>query len=345
MTDDDILLEIKGLRTEFRTPKGVLKAVDGVDLTLRRNETVGVVGESGCGKSVMAMSIMGLIRRPPGRISGEILFRRRDGSVVDLAKLDGRDPLLRRIRGGEIGMIFQDPMSSLTPVYTIGAQIAEGVRAHENVGAAEARNRAIEMLRLVGIPSPERRVDEYPHELSGGMNQRAMIAMALACRPSLLIADEPTTALDVTIQAQILELMVRLQEELKMAIIMITHDLGVVARVAHRVAVMYLGQVVERGPVAALFREPSHPYTRGLLKSRPVIGATLDRQFNFIAGIVPDPLAMPAGCRFADRCGERMAACAAPPAEFAVAPDHQARCWLLDRTTSDATGAADADHA
>jgi oligopeptide/dipeptide ABC transporter ATP-binding protein len=237
---------------------------------------------------------------------------------------------MREIRGGEIGIIFQDPMSSLTPVYTIGAQITEAILAHERVSAAEARNRAIEMLQLVGIPSPERRIDEYPHELSGGMNQRAMIAMALACRPSLLIADEPTTALDVTIQAQILELMLRLQDELKMAIMMITHDLGVVARVADTVAVMYLGQVVEHSPTADLFARPSHPYTEGLLKARPVLGAETGRHFNSIPGVVPDPMAMPAGCRFADRCPYRMPVCDQPPPAFPIAAAHDARCWLRD---------------
>ncbi|QMV04181.1 ATP-binding cassette domain-containing protein [Devosia sp. D6-9] len=342
MAENSILLEIKGLKTQFQTARGVLRAVDGVDLVLRRNETMGIVGESGCGKSVMAMSIMGLIRRPPGRIEGEILFHRENGSVVDLAKLRPRDRLLREIRGSEIGMIFQDPMSSLTPVYTIGEQIIEGILAHERVGAGEARNRAIEMLKLVGIPSPERRVDEYPHELSGGMNQRAMIAMALSCKPSLLIADEPTTALDVTIQAQILELMLRLQEELRMSIMMITHDLGVVARVAHRVAVMYLGQVVEQSPTAEIFTDPAHPYTRGLLRSRPRIGVEGERHFEFISGIVPDPLYMPGGCRFADRCPHRMDVCSAPPPIFEAGNSHDARCWLLDTDSSKRSDHADA---
>ena len=255
----DVLIEIKNLKTHFHTDRGVVRAVDGVDLVIRRNRTLGIVGESGCGKSIMALSIMGLVPSPPAKITGEILYHRKDGTVVDLAKLDPKGKEIRSIRGAEIAMIFQEPMTSLNPVYTIGNQIIEAVRLHQNVDKKEARNRAIEMLRLVGIPAPERRVDEYPHQLSGGMRQRAMIAMALSCNPSLLIADEPTTALDVTIQAQILELMQKLQEEFEMAIMMITHDLGVVAGMADEVAVMYLGQVVEYSSVRNVFQVPSSP--------------------------------------------------------------------------------------
>jgi oligopeptide/dipeptide ABC transporter ATP-binding protein len=328
MSDSEILLEIRNLRTTFRTNRGDLHAVDGVDLVVRRNQTIGIVGESGCGKSVMAMSIMSLIRQPPGRIEGEILFHRRDGSVVDIARLNPRGATLRRIRGSEIGMIFQDPMNSLTPVHTIGRQITEAILAHEQISHSRARERAIEMLELVGIPSPQRRVDEYPHELSGGMNQRAMIAMALACRPQLLIADEPTTALDVTIQAQILELMQRLQADLQMSIMMITHDLGVVAQVANEVAVMYLGEVVEHSPIGDLFAAPAHPYTQGLLKALPTIGTDKSRRFASIPGMVPDPMHMPRGCRFSDRCPHRMEICSKAPPEFAVESGHEARCWL-----------------
>jgi oligopeptide/dipeptide ABC transporter ATP-binding protein len=292
----------------------------------------------------MALSIIGLIRQPPGRIEGEIWFRRRDSTMVDLTKLNPKGKPLREIRGGEIGMIFQDPMSSLTPVYTIGEQIVEAIQAHESITHAAARARAIEMLTLVGIPTPERRIDQYPHELSGGMNQRAMIAMALACHPSLLIADEPTTALDVTIQAQILDLMRQLQKQLGMSIVMITHDLGVVAQMADHVAVMYLGEVVEYAATVDLFARPLHPYTQGLLKARPVIGEEATRKFNFIPGIVPDPRAMPSGCRFSDRCPHRMPICSEAPPVFDVGPGHIARCWLRDQAHIKQADESHAEH-
>ena len=326
---DDVLIEIRGLKTHFHTDRGVVKAVDGVDLVIRRNRTLGIVGESGCGKSIMALSIMGLVPRPPARISGEILYHRQDGTVVDLVKLDPKGKEIRSIRGAEIAMIFQEPMTSLNPVYTIGNQIMEAIRLHQKVDKKEARERAIEMLKLVGIPAPERRVDEYPHQLSGGMRQRAMIAMALSCNPSLLIADEPTTALDVTIQAQILELMQKLQEEFQMAIVMITHDLGVVAGMADEVAVMYLGQIVEYSSVRSVFKRRHHPYTNGLLGSIPVLGARTKR-LTPIKGIVPDPRFMPEGCRFAERCPKRMSICDRPPAMLEPEPGHWARCWLHD---------------
>lgn len=327
---DDVLIEIRNLKTHFHTDRGVVRAVDGVDLVIRRNRTLGVVGESGCGKSIMALSIMGLVPQPPAKISGEILFHREDGTVVDLAKLDPKGKEIRAIRGAEIAMIFQEPMTSLNPVYTIGNQIMEAVRLHQNVDKKEARERAIEMLRLVGIPAPERRVDEYPHQLSGGMRQRAMIAMALSCNPSLLIADEPTTALDVTIQAQILELMQKLQEEFNMAIMMITHDLGVVAGMADEVAVMYLGQVVEYSSVRNVFKSRHHPYTNGLLNSIPVLGSKSKKRLTPIRGIVPDPRFMPEGCRFADRCPQKMPVCDQPPPMLEPDAGHWARCWLHD---------------
>ncbi len=327
---DDVLLEIKGLKTHFHTDRGVVKAVDGVDLVIRRNRTIGIVGESGCGKSIMALSIMGLVPQPPARISGEILFHRKDGTVVDLAKLDPKGKEIRSIRGAEIAMIFQEPMTSLNPVYTVGAQIMEAIRLHQKVDKKEARERAIEMLRRVGIPSPEKRVDDYPHQMSGGMRQRVMIAMALSCNPSLLIADEPTTALDVTIQAQILELMLKLQEEFHMAIMMITHDLGVVAGMADEVAVMYLGQVVEYSSVRNVFKRRRHPYTEGLLGSIPVLGAQGKKRLTPIKGMVPDPRFMPEGCRFAERCPKRMPVCDRPPAMLEPDPGHFARCWLHD---------------
>ncbi|WP_052299189.1 ABC transporter ATP-binding protein [Thermaerobacter marianensis] len=291
----EYLVEIRGLRTTFHTEEGTIPAVSGVDLTIRRGETLAVVGESGCGKSVTALSIMRLIPSPPGRIeAGEILFEGRD-----LLRLPEEE--MRRIRGNEIAMIFQEPMTSLNPVFTVGDQIAEVFMFHRGMGRREALEHAVEMLRHVGIPAPERRVREYPHQMSGGMRQRVMIAMALACHPKLLIADEPTTALDVTIQAQILDLMRRLKEELGMAILLITHDLGVVAEMAERVVVMYAGRVVEEGDVYSVFRNPVHPYTEGLLRSIPRLDEDRER-LPAIEGTVPSPGQMPRGCPFHPRC-------------------------------------------
>lgn len=319
---EEALLEISQLKLHFFTDKGVVKAVDGVDLTVKEGEVVGLVGESGCGKSVTSLAVMGLVEAPGRIVGGSIRFGGRD-----LTKLSHKE--MRQIRGNEIAMIFQEPMTSLNPVYTIGNQIMEAIRLHQKVDKKEARERAIEMLRLVGIPAPEKRVDEYPHQLSGGMRQRAMIAMALSCNPSLLIADEPTTALDVTIQAQILELMERLQEEFEMAIMMITHDLGVVAGMADEVAVMYLGQIVEHSDVRSVFKSRYHPYTEGLMGSIPVLGSRVER-LTPIQGMVPDPRWMPEGCRFADRCPKRMPVCDQPPPVLEPDPGHFARCWLYD---------------
>jgi oligopeptide/dipeptide ABC transporter ATP-binding protein len=297
------LLDVRGLHTVFDTDDGLVPAVNGVSFSVEKGETLGLVGESGCGKSVTAFSIMRLIPSPPGRITeGEIRFR--GGDLLSLPEDE-----MRGLRGNEISMIFQEPMTALNPVYTVGDQIGEAIRLHQKVGRAEARNRSREMLEHVGIPSAPQRLDEYPHQLSGGMRQRVMIAMALACRPALLLADEPTTALDVTIQAQILDLLRRLQEEMEMAIVLITHDLGVVAEVADRVAVMYGGRIVEQAPVEELFRSPRHPYTIGLLESIPRVEERVQR-LRVIPGTVPPPVALPRGCAFHPRCPFRNERCA-----------------------------------
>jgi peptide/nickel transport system ATP-binding protein len=289
------LLEVRNLGTYFETDGGEFRAVDGVSFALEPGRTLGIVGESGCGKSVTALSIMGLVPHPPGRIaSGEILFE-----GVDLLRLKPAE--MRDRRGNQISMIFQEPMTSLNPAFTVGDQIVEVILRHRDVTKQQATAHAIEMLRRVRIPAPERRVEEYPHKLSGGMRQRVMIAMALACDPRLLIADEPTTALDVTIQAQILDLMRRLRDETGAAIMVITHDLGVIAEIAHEVIVMYAGRVIERAEVGSLFRDPQHPYTIGLLGSIPKLTSEQAR-LTTIEGVVPIPLAMPAGCRFHPRC-------------------------------------------
>jgi oligopeptide/dipeptide ABC transporter ATP-binding protein len=321
----DVLLDIRGLKTHFFSDEGVSPAVDGVDFRLRKGETLGIVGESGCGKSVTALSVMRLIPDPPGRIvAGEILLEGRN--LLDL-------PIeqMRQIRGNRISMIFQEPMTSLNPVYTIGNQISEAIRLHQRLSAQDALDRSVEMLKLVGIPAPERRVGEYPHQLSGGMRQRAMIAMALSCNPSLLIADEPTTALDVTIQAQILDLMGDLKSELNTAIILITHDLGVIAESAARVVVMYAGKVVEEADVVRIFETPLHPYTIGLLQSIPRIDQRNRRKERLkeIQGVVPMPSQLPPGCAFHPRCPQAMAQCSREaPALKGVADGHQVRCWL-----------------
>jgi peptide/nickel transport system ATP-binding protein len=323
------LIDVRGLKTYFHTESGVVRAVDGVDFTIEPEKTLGMVGESGCGKSVTARSIMGLIPIPPGKIeAGQILFHR-NGNVIDLVKLDPKGAEMRSMRGNEIAMIFQEPMTSLNPVYTIGNQIMEAIILHQRLSKKEARQKAIEMLHAVGIPAPEQRVDEYPHQLSGGMRQRAMIAMALSCNPSLLIADEPTTALDVTIQAQVLALMNTLRREFKTAILFITHNLGVIAKMADDVVVMYLGRIVEGGPVREIFHDPRHPYTRGLMHSIPSLATTRKDRLIPIEGVVPDPSEMPQGCGFGPRCPHAMEICSEKiPALTEVAPGHIVACWL-----------------
>jgi peptide/nickel transport system ATP-binding protein len=314
------LLSISALRTTFRTAHGEIAAVDGVDMSVARGRTLGIVGESGCGKSVLSLSVMRLVPSPGRIAAGKILFDGRD--LLDLPPAE-----MRALRGNRIAMIFQEPMTSLNPVFTAGDQITEAMRAHDRTTSAAAlRARAIEALARVRIPAPERRFDEYPHQMSGGMRQRVMIAMALACAPDLLIADEPTTALDVTVQAQILDLLRELQQQSGMAIILITHDVGVVAEMADEIAVMYAGRVVERGPGAAIFDDPQHPYTLGLLGSIPKIEEQRER-LTAIEGAVPPPFALPPGCRFHPRCVFAAPACTAgdPPLRE-LGPDHRAAC-------------------
>ena len=319
------LLEIRGLKTHFKTDDGWVRAVDGVDLHIARGETLGVVGESGCGKTVTAMTALKLIAMPPGKIvSGEILWRGRD-----LVPLDAEE--MRKIRAKEIAIIFQEPMTSLNPVYTVGEQIAEAVRLHEGLSGREAIDKAIEMLRLVRIPNAEKRYTDYPHHFSGGMRQRVMIAIALACNPKLLIADEPSTALDVTIQAQILDLIGELKAKFGMAVMLITHAMGVVAESAQRVVVMYAGKVVEQAPVETLFGNPRHPYTQGLIRSIPRIdmAATHKVRLEAIPGVVPSLLNPPPGCRFAPRCRFAKDECrAAEPPLRDIAPGHKVACVL-----------------
>ncbi|HWP64117.1 MAG TPA: ABC transporter ATP-binding protein [Candidatus Binatia bacterium] len=318
---NDVLLEVRDLRTYFHVLDGTVKAVDGVSFSIRRGQTIGLVGESGCGKSVTALSIMRLLDIPPAEIaSGEIIFEGRD--LLTLSEDEMRD-----VRGNDIAMIFQEPMTSLNPVYTVGDQIAEAVMLHQRLSKKEAWNKAIESLRAVGINNPERRVKQYPHELSGGMRQRVMIAMALSCDPKLLIADEPTTALDVTIQAQILELIKDVQDRTGTALMLITHDLGVVAETVHDVLVMYAGRIVETGTVEDVLLAPKHPYTEGLLRSIPSRGMKGQR-LNVIKGTVPNPFNMPKGCNFAPRCPYAFAPCAEydPRIEDANPPD--VACWL-----------------
>ena len=317
----EYLLAIENLKTYFYTREGEVPAVDGVNLTIKPGGTLALVGESGCGKSVTALSIMRLIPRPPGKIvEGRIMF---NGENL----LEKTESEMRAIRGNEISMIFQDPMTALNPVFTVGRQISEALILHQGLSKGEARMKAIEMLKLVGIPSPERRVDDYPHQMSGGMRQRVMIAMALSCSPKLLIADEPTTALDVTIQAHILDRMPALQQELQTALLLITHDVGVVAESGEEVAVMYLGRIVEQAAVNELFADPRHPYTIGLLGSIPKLHEDRDR-LQVIEGLVPDPLHMPRGCRFHPRCPFVEAVCREEePPTTRLPGDHLGQCW------------------
>ena len=319
------LLDIRGLKTHFTTDDGIVQAVDGVDISIGCGETVGVVGESGCGKTVTALSVLKLIAMPPGRIvAGQILYQGRDLAPLSTGEMD-------RIRAKDIAMVFQEPMTSLNPVYTIGEQIAEVLRKHEGLSRRAALDKTAEMLRLVQIPNPEKRLNDYPHQFSGGMRQRVMIAMALSCSPKLLIADEPTTALDVTIQAQILELLQDMKSRFGMAIMLITHAMGVVAETAQRVVVMYAGQVIEEAPVEALFADPKHPYTQGLIRSIPRIdtAATLKARLEAIPGVVPSLLNPPPGCRFAARCKFAMSKCreAVPPL-LDLGGGHRVACVL-----------------
>jgi oligopeptide/dipeptide ABC transporter ATP-binding protein len=317
---DGQILSVENLRTHFFTQDGVIKAVDGVSFSIHHGQTLGIVGESGCGKSITALSVMRLIDRPGRIVEGSITLGRRD--LLSLS-----DDEMRDIRGNAISMIFQEPMTSLNPVYTCGDQIAEAITLHEGIPPRQAAAQAIEMLAQVGIPDPQRRAREYPHQLSGGMRQRVMIAMALSTNPELLIADEPTTALDVTIQAQILELMKTLRERNRMAIMLITHDLGVIAEMAADVVVMYAGKLVEASDTATVFEQPHHPYTRGLLSSIPRIGERRSR-LDVIQGVVPNPLNLPTGCLFKRRCRYAMPICDTPPPLQQVAPGHLSRCWL-----------------
>ncbi len=326
----EVLVNVENLRTYFYTEDGEVPAVDGVSFHIDRGETLGVVGESGCGKSVTSLSIMRLIPDPPGKIlkGSSITFE-------DEELLTKSDSAMRKIRGNDISMIFQEPMTSLNPVYTVGDQIMEAIELHQGLSEKEARQQAIEMLTLVGIPSPEQRIDEYPHQMSGGMRQRVMFAMALSCNPKLLIADEPTTALDVTIQAQILELMKSLKEELGMAIMLITHDLGVIAEMAERVVVMYAGKIVEEGDVFDVFGDPMHPYTEGLINSIPRLDAPKSDRLHVIEGVVPNPLAMPQGCYFNPRCPYAMDICLEEQPDLVqIEDDRQVACWLHSKDRS-----------
>jgi peptide/nickel transport system ATP-binding protein len=330
-----VLLEIDGLKLHFFTDEGVVKAIDGVSYSIQQGRTLCVVGESGSGKSVAARAILGIVHRPGKIVDGTILYHKPlpNGQTekINITALNPRGEKIRHLRGNEIAMIFQEPMSSFSPMYTVGNQIIEAIRLHNDVSKAEARNRAIELLRRVGIPKPEVRVDEYPFRLSGGMLQRSMIAMALSCSPTLLIADEPTTALDVTTQAQILDLMLGLQQDFNMAILFITHDLGVVAEIADDVAVMYLGNVVEFSDVDTAFNDPKHPYTKALLESIPQIGPTRSR-LHPIEGMIPSPFQRPTGCPFNTRCNMKIKGLCdqVVPELISISPNHEARCLIYD---------------
>ncbi len=347
MSTENKLIEVKNLKTYFFLDEGTVKAVDGADFSINRGQTIGIVGESGCGKSVTARSIMRILAKSARIVDGEILFYHKIGGInggskngdmveaLDLVKFDQQSAQMRSIRGAEISMVFQEPMTSLSPVHTIGNQIGEVISLHQKVNSKIARERTIEMLDLVGMPLPARTVDRYPHELSGGMRQRAMIAMALSCRPSLLIADEPTTALDVTTEAQILTLMRQLQAEFGMAIMFITHNLGVVAQMCDQVVVMYMGKVVESANVVSLFYNPLHPYTQALLQSIPRVGRKMDKKARLatIRGSVPDPYNLPKGCPFHPRCQKRVPGVCnvIEPPQVMAEEDHMVRCVLYEK--------------
>lgn len=324
-----MLLSVKNLSTDFPVKKGVVHAVEDVTFEVDEGEILAIVGESGSGKSVTSLSVMGLLSEPGHVSGGSMVFEGKD--LVNLSEKE-----YRALRGNEMGMIFQEPMTSLNPVYRVGNQIVETIRTHEKIGKKEAMERAVDLLRKVGIPSPEKRVRDYPHQMSGGMRQRVMIAMALACNPKLLIADEPTTALDVTIQAQILDLLRRLRDETGMAVLLITHDLGVVSETADRVVVMYCGQVVEEAEVRTLFSHPMHPYTLGLLKSIPRIEDDDTERLYMIKGMVPNPLEMPAGCHFSDRCDSCMDICRKQVPDLVTIGDHKVRCFLYENDKGEA---------
>lgn len=326
MSSKDNILEVKNLHVEFKTDRGLVKAVDGVNLTLKRGETLALVGESGSGKSVTGLSLMGLIPNPPGKITqGEVLFEGRD-----ILKCKPKE--LRDLRGNRISMIFQDPMTSLNPFLKISTQLMETIEIHQKLSKKEARMKAIEMLELVGIPSPEMRIDLYPHQFSGGMRQRVMIAIALSCKPDVLIADEPTTALDVTIQSQIIEIMQNLSKELGTSIIMITHDLGVVAGMSHRVSVMYAGRIVETGSNEDIFERPSHPYTKGLIQSVPRLDQPSHQKLYTIGGMPPNLSNLPQACYFHTRCPNVMDICKTQyPNVMKLSESHQAACWLNEK--------------
>ena len=326
----DSLITIRGLKTRFFLDEGTVRAVDGVDLDIPKGRTIGVVGESGCGKSVMAFSILRLVSNPGRIVAGSIALHREEGDL-DLTGLDEDGPEIRDLRGREIAMIFQEPMTSLSPVHTVGSQIMEAILLHTDLSKAEARAHTVEMMEWVGIPDSERRFKAFPHQLSGGLRQRIMIAMALSCRPALLIADEPTTALDVTIQAQILDLMSKLQEKMGTSILLITHDLGVVAQMADEIAVMYLGRVVEQGEAGAVFAEPAHPYTQALMRSIPSRPAGRRIKLEVIEGSVPDPFARISGCPFHPRCREALQGTCdsgGPPSLMEIRPGHKTACLL-----------------
>ncbi len=334
--NNNILVQVKDLKIHFFTNEGTVRAVDGVTFDIRRGKTLCVVGESGCGKSVTARALLQIIHRPGKIVGGDIILHRGKGhnqtEEINISKLEPKGRDIRSIRGKEIAMIFQEPMTSLSPMYTVGNQIMETIRLHTSVDKKQARDRTLEMLDFVGIPRPDRIVDEYPFRLSGGMRQRAMIAMALSCNPSLLIADEPTTALDVTTQAQIIDLMQGLQKDYDMGILFITHDLGVVAEIADNVAVMYLGNVVEYSDVRTIFNSPKHPYTQSLLRSIPKVTATREK-LEVIAGMVPSPFRRPSGCPFHPRCTKAMPVCAqVEPKTISLSENHQVHCLLYDES-------------
>lgn len=323
---EDLLLQVKDLKTYFYTDDGIVKAVDGIDFTIKKGETLGMVGESGCGKSVSALSVLRLVQEPPGKIiNGEIWFKGED-------LLKKKPEQMRKIRGNDISMIFQEPMTSLNPVYTIGEQISEAIILHQKLNKGNALEKTVEMLKLVGIANPERRVHGYPHEFSGGQRQRVMIAMALSCNPDLLIADEPTTALDVTIQAQILELIKKLKDEIGMAVLMITHNLGVIAEVSDHVVVVYAGKAVEYADVTSIFKHPKHPYAMALQKSIPQLTDKPGVKLEVIEGNIPDPLALPTGCKFHPRCKFAINICKKKEPELEkIGDNHIVRCWMYNK--------------